>query len=90
MFNKGQGIQGPGSRTQSPEKDPHARPGAGEAGALQDVHLRLSKGLREANDQRHSQGDGHAEPQVIRSHHLKFAWMQKWKSSNCNDVEAWK
>ena len=58
----------PWSRTQSP----HAQPGTCEAGALQDVHLRLSKGLRKANDQGHPQGDGDAEPQAVHSHHLMF------------------
>ena len=63
------------NRTWGPEpitRVPHARLGTCEAGALQDVHLRLSKGLREAGDQRHAQGDSHAEPQVVHSHHLRL------------------
>ena len=46
--------------------------GTCEAGTLQDVHLRLSKGLCQADDQHHAQGDGDAEPQVVHSHHLRF------------------
>ena len=56
----------------SRERPPNAWPGTAEASALQDVHLRLSKGLRKADDQRHPQGDGHAEPQVVHSHDLRF------------------
>ena len=53
-------------------RDSHPRPGTAEAGALQDVDPRLSKGLRKADDQGHPQGDGHAEPQIVHSHHLRF------------------
>ena len=61
-------------RTEAPEPNHYTvltRPGTAEACALQDVDLRLSKGLRKASDQRHAQGDGHAEPQVVHSHHLR-------------------
>ena len=70
--------------------------GTYETGCLQDVQLRLSEGLGEANHNRHPQGDGQTKPEVLHSHYLS-SWMecepsrapQKKKDQRINSVSNW-